>query len=446
MMNDVSPGLTPSLPPGPRGRLWQTISYFRGADQFLQSQVREFGDIFTVSFFGVPQPVVMVGHPEGARALFTADPDSFAGPRTDALLPMMGEHSLLALNGDAHRRERKLLMSPFNGARMRAYGRTIAAIAERMVSGWSVGDTIDVRQATRALSIEVILRMVFGVEDDTAVERFRSAVAEYLSPRHIVGLWFGPLQRPWFPPWRRFVAVRAHLDQLIYEHIAAVRRRAVAGEDILSLLIGARYEDGSPMEDVAIRDELVTLLIAGHETGAQSLSWALYWLHRYPETLAKLLAELTALGPAPEPEAIAAAPYLEAVCNESLRLHPVVNDAGRRLLRPMTILGREIPAGATVTASVLMIHRRKELYPDAHSFRPERFLERRFSAFEFLPFGGGHRRCIGAAFALYEMKILLATLLGQQRLTLVDTRDVKPALRGIAMGPNRPVKLRVQPR
>ncbi len=215
--------------------------------------------------------------------------------------------------------------------------------------------------------------------------------------------------------------------------------------DILSLLMAARDEAGESMTDVELRDELMTLLVAGHETTATALAWALYWLHKLPAVKAKLLAELDALGVAPDLNAIVKAPYLEAVCNETLRIYPVAMLTLPRVsLNSVTLAGREIPPETVLLGSIYSTHQREDLYPQAHEFKPERFLERQFSPFEFLPFGGGARRCIGSAFAMLELKLALAKILSRWDLELVDRRDIHPKRRGLVTAPERPIELLVK--
>jgi cytochrome P450 len=237
-------------------------------------------------------------------------------------------------------------------------------------------------------------------------------------------------------PWARFRRAVSRLRALVQEEIDARRAAAAQGrEDILSLMMSARFDDGSAMSDDELKDQLHLLLFAGHETTATALAWAFYWLHRQPEDLALLLAEVDALGPRPEPEAVASLPYLDAICQETLRIHPVVADVGRRLVRPLDVMGYTVPAGTLVMVSTLLLHDRPDLYPEPQRFRPARLLERKFSPFELVPFGGGARRCIGAAFALYEMKIVLSTLLRARRFRLASDAPVLSTRRGITMGP-----------
>jgi cytochrome P450 len=402
----------------------------------LARLAREYGDPFLVP--NPAGPMAFTGHPDGVRAICTADPDIFEVFAAERMAPFFGAGSLLLVTGARHKRDRKLLAPPFHGARMRAYGRIMATIAERAAAQWPRDRPFSMLETTQSISLEVILQAVLGIEGDERIARFKEATirrTEAMSSPIILMAEFTRRQFGGVGPWARFSRASAALDALIYDEIAARRRTAEAREDILSLMMSARYEDGGAMSDSDLRDELLTLLFAGHETTATSLAWAFYWLHRHPEERERLLGDIDALGPRPEPDALAALPYLDAVCQETLRIQPVVTEFGRLLRKPLDIMGRTVPAGTAVAASVLLVHAREDLYPEPHRFRPARFLERTYSQFEFIPFGGGGRRCIGAAFAMYEMKIVLATLLSARRLRLASNAPVRAVRRGVTNGP-----------
>ena len=389
--------------------------------------------------------VLFIGNPEAVKAVFTADPDVFDVPMRDQLAPFFGLTSLILVTGPKHKKDRKLLAPPFHGSRMRAYGELIVETAKREVAKIPVGKPFAMMDLTQAISLEVILRAIFGVANGTRREHFREAVVRLMeataSPL-ITMFEFARHEFGGFGPWARFVRARAALDALIYEEIAARRANpAASGEDVLSLMMAARYDDGSAMSEIELRDELHLLLFAGHDTTSTALSWAFYWLHRQPDLRARVIADVAALGDDPTPDAIAALPYLDAVCCETLRIHPIAVNVARLLRKPLDVMGNEIAPGTTVMVSSLLVHDRPELYPDPRVFRPERFLERTFSPHEFVPFGGGSRRCIGAAFAMYEMKLVLTTLLRSERFRLVDDREVKAVVRGLTMGPKGGVKM-----
>lgn len=429
------------LPPGPRPTPWLTLQAMLDPDTVLRNFALKYGDPVTDRSVG--RPVVFSSTPEGARQLLTADPDTFAVPDPEFLTPLIGEHSVLFLVGARHRAERKLLNPHFHGDRMRAYGETIAAVAERHLAAWRVSEPWSAIEQMQSISLEVIIRTVFGVAS-TRVPEFRQAVIDWVDAFSPFLVFFRGLRIEGLPvgPWARMQRARARIDNLLDDEITLRRQALAAGatldQDILSRLITARYDDGSAMTDAQLRDELITLLFAGHETTAITLCWALYYLHRDPALLARVRAELSGLGEPPPIEAIPSLPLLSAVVNETLRLHPVVPIlAARQLNRPFVFLGYELPPGTLVSIGTLRLHKREDLYPNPYAFVPDRFLKRTFSAFEFMPFGGGVRRCIGASFALYEAKIVLATLLTRCNLSLATDRPVRDRRRNLVLGPSK---------
>lgn len=423
--------------PGPR--YFNPIAFVRtisNPSAWLHRTARAYGDTFKVnSTFG---PMVISSDPEVVRTLFTTDPDAFEPFQADTTAPFLGDTSLVLVSGARHRRDRKLLSPPFNGARMRAYGAIMAECADHVTASFTPGRSFRMLDVTQAISLNVILRAVFGLgEDEGRAPAVREALIEFISAMSPWIIFFHGLRHSFLGlgPWARFQRASARLDALLYEVIAARRASPEPREDILSLMMSARYEDGGSMSDKDLRDELLTLLFAGHETTAIALAWAFYWLHRYPDELARVRDEVSALGPSPEADAVAALPYLDAVCQETLRIHPIVADIPRTLRRPVDIAGYTVPAGVALSASVLLVHSRPDLYPEPHRFRPSRFLERKFTPFEFIPFGGGARRCIGSAFALYEMKIVLARFLSRYNLRLASDAPPEATRRGFTMGP-----------
>ncbi|PCC70145.1 Cytochrome P450 [Nannocystis exedens] len=431
-----------ALPPGSRRTLLQTYRYTRDPYDFFLKMVEEYGDPFTAHV--VNGSVVMTGTPAGAQQVFSADPDTFAPFGADVSRPLLGDHSLLLLSGDRHRKERKLLMPAFHGERMRAYGETICAAAHAAAARWPRGQVFAFQDSSQWISLEVIIRAVFGVVEPARVEDVRKAILEYVEATVPSLVFFPFLQREFFGlgPWARFQRARQRIGFLIAAELGARRSRPEElGDDILSRMLAARHDDGSGMSDAEIHDELLTLLFAGHETTGIALAWSIYWLHRHRDRLEKLLAELDAAGERPEPEVLARLPYLEAVVHETLRLHPIAPDAPRMLARPLELAGYTLPAGVGVAVATGLLHVRPDLYPEPHAFRPERFLDRKYGPFEYTPFGGGHRRCLGAAFATYEMKLVLATLLRNYRLALSEPREVKPGRRNVVLGPATGVRV-----
>ena len=434
------------LPPGPRGSVVQMLRYARDPLAFYADCARRFGDVFTIPT--VLGPIVVCGDPEGVRSIFALPPESFSRWSTDAVSPLLGEASLLLSGGARHARDRKLLTPPFHGERMRAYGAVMRAAALREAAAWASGSAFSMQEAGSAISIDVILRAVFGVDEAAGLDELRAALLGALASMSPLLMLFPALRRRFggIGPYARMLRVRDRLDALTYDAIARRRTQGGGGDDILGLMLSARYDDGSAMSDREIRDQLLTLVFAGHETSGIALAWAVNWLARTPPVRDRLIAELSALGDDPAPVALAAAPYLEAVCHETLRLYPVVGEVVRLLRAPLTLAAWTIPAGVPVSAGIALVHARPDLYPEPEAFRPERFLERKFAPHEYLPFGGGARRCIGAAFALYEMKVVLGTLLARHRFALVREEPERPVMRNLAMGPKGRVRVTVSPR
>ena len=431
-----------TLPPGPRSSLGFMVRYLRDPIGCMLPLAREYGD--PVLFPGKPA-IVFTGDPAGIKAIYGADPDTFE-PLNQDLGVFIGARSLILLGGAEHRRARKLMTPPFHGARMRAYGEQIVRLTEQRTAAWRPGQRVSMLDALQHVSLDVILQAVFGVTDPERMASLSKLLLEItngISP--LIAL--VPSLRHEFGgvgPYAAFMRRRKRLHEQLDALIAA-GRAAGPREDILSLLLSARYEDGQPMPDDEVRDQLVLLVIAGHETTAIAIAWSLYALHR-PETAAaleRLRAELD--GADPGPESLAKLPYLEATCLETLRRYPIAPaPSPRRLLRPFELMGYTLPAGIGVCAAIALAHFREEVYPEPMRFRPERFLERQFSPFEFLPFGGGSRRCLGAAMASYEMKLVLGTILRRYKLRLDSLRPDHGAVRAANAGPARGVKMIVE--
>jgi cytochrome P450 len=429
------------LPPGSRSTILQTLKYARDPFSTLRKAARRYGDPFTLKL--LTDRMVVTQTPEGIREIFAAPPETFESIATALLAPLVGEHSVLLLDGARHKRERALIMPALHGARVKAYGELIQDIALRHAAAWKPGQYLAMQEIMQSISLEVILRAIFGVRHTTRVQTYMDLVPAYFQAFTSLLVFFPPLRRDFggIGPWRHFKTVATRFEQLLTEDIAARREAPGVQDDILSLLLAARHEDGGPMTDEELRDELKTLLIGGHETTAIALAWAFYWLHRQPQVYQRLQAELGALGRTPDPSDLVQLPYLSAVCDEALRLYPVVPGVARKLRQPFTLRGHELPPGVAVYVAIALTHFDPTLYPDPMLFRPERFLERKYTPFEYLPFGGGARRCIGAAFAMYEIKIVLGSLLAHHRLALAEDKLVKPAPRTFTIGPKGGVKM-----
>ena len=443
----------PSKTPLWQRRLWALRFIFRPLET-LEARAQAFGDDYRLSQPDAKSAFLYFSSPEALEAIFTAKPEQLgAGGANQILQVLVGEHSLVLLEGAAHQRQRQLLMPPFHGDRMRSYAQVIQAITTKTMSQWQVGARFAVRPVMQSISLQVILKAVFGLNEGSRYEALQQALSRMLdgfgSPIGSMLLFYSFLQKDWgaWSPWGRFLRLRQEVDALIYAEIADRRRAPDATRtDILALLMATRDPEGQPLSDIELRDELVTLLFAGHETTASALAWALYWVAFLPNVRAQLLSEIDGLHATGnlDPMAIARLPYLSAVCQETLRLYPIAINAFPRVVKqPITLAGYELKAGTVIMPSIYLAHRRAAVYPEPHQFRPERFLERQFAPYEYLPFGGGDRRCIGSAFALFEMKLVLFELLSKLELRLTSTKPIRPIRRGLTVAPSDQLRLQI---
>jgi cytochrome P450 len=425
-----------ALPPGPaEAPAIQTARWLLRPIAFMESCRRRFGGMFSVRFLGFERPMVMLSDPEAIRALYTAHEHGLPPGRSIALLPVLGPGSVLLLEGREHLARRKLMLPPFHGERMRSYETTVREVTERELDGWSEGSPFAIHPRMQAVTLEVILRAVFGVTDPARAERLRERLPLLLSDTSSPALQFRVLLSRRLglggDPFDGVGELLREIDELLLAEIA--ERRADSDpthperEDILSLLIAARFEDGSEMSDREVRDQLVTLLLAGHETTATALAWTFDLLLRNPATLTRLTSEIDA----------GEDTYLRAVISESLRLRPVVPLAGRRLASDLDVNGLSLPAGTDVTPAIWLTHTRAEEYPEPYAFRPERFLEQSPTTYGWVPFGGGIRRCLGAAFAEMEMRVVLEAVLQRRALSPASTHAERVTRRNVTFSPRR---------
>jgi cytochrome P450 len=399
------------LPPGPRmPRALQTAIWSRQAQWMLEQSRARFGEMFTIRI-AHEGTWVMLANPDLVKQVFIGDPKVFhAGEGNQILRPILGDNSVLVLDEKPHMSQRRLLLPPFHGERMQGYERKMTEIAAREIESWPTGTPYKLRPRMQAITLEIILETVFGVHERARMDPLREALRQFLDlttdPRFLLPVVLaGPDRVRRFPFFARRVD---RVDELIHREIA--ERRAAGGleerDDVLSMLVAAAHEDGSPMSDAEIRDELLTLLVAGHETTATALSWALERLVRHPEKLERLRTEVLA----------GDEDYLTATIQETLRLRPVIVLVVRKLTEAVELGGYELPAGVRVTPSIHLIHRDPQIYPDPHSFQPERFLANPPGTYTWIPFGGGVRRCLGAAFAQFEMAVVLRELVARHQL------------------------------
>jgi cytochrome P450 len=404
----------------------QTLHWLLRPIAFLESCRQRFGDTFSVRFLGSPGPLVMLSDPEAIRALYGNSEHGLPPGRTLALLPIVGPRSLLLLEGRDHLARRRLMLPPFHGERMRAYESTVRDVVARDVESWPEGEPFPIHERMQRVTLEVILRAVFGVTDAERRTRLADHLSRMLADTGTAGLQFAVLLSRRFgapDPLARLQGLRREIDAMLDLEIAA--RRADPREDILSMLVAARFEGGEPMTDAEIRDQLMTLLIAGHETTATGLAWTFDLLVHHPAVLERLVAEADAGEQA----------YARAVVSESLRLRPVVPLAGRQLVSPLRVDGHVLPAGTAVTPAIWLAHTRADRYPEPLAFRPERFLDGASATSAWIPFGGGVRRCIGAAFAEMEMRVALAEVLRHRTLRAASGNAERVARRNVTFSP-----------
>jgi cytochrome P450 len=416
------------LPPGPRmPAVAQTLAWALAPTWLMDRCARTLGEAFTLTFAPSGLKLVMFSDPEAVKTIFTAPPDvapSAAG--TSPVAPVVGANSVLVLTGPEHMRQRKLLLPPFHGERMREYEDVIVEATRRDMAGWTLGQPMRLQQHTRSITLEVILRAVFGVETER-MDPLRQAITALFMPVGVLAVLRVALSRPSRErPTGALGRALDHLDALIFQEIA--RRRAQSDlehrSDILSLLLEARDasspegEDGPAMTDGELRDELITLLLAGHETTATSVAWTVERLVAHPAKLTRLVAEIDAGSDGAAEGAgreDGGEEYMTAVVNETLRVRPVVPIVARMLREELQVGAYLLPAGTRVVPSIYLTNRNPRVYEYPREFRPERFLQaaggRAINPFSWIPFGGGIRRCIGASFALLEMKVILRTIL-----------------------------------
>ncbi|MGB6301383.1 MAG: cytochrome P450 [Rivularia sp. (in: cyanobacteria)] len=441
------------LPNGPQYPSFvQTMQFILDPLSIMEKAAKRYGDIFTLR---LKAPVVVVSNPQALQQILTNDTKDFSAPSegNKAFEPLMGKNSVIMASGDAHRRQRKLLMPPFHGDKIRSYVEVINQVTSEIMNRWEVGKNFDAREGMQAITMRVIMQAVFGIYEGDRATELDKLLGSMLdaggsSPLRAAFLVFPVLQKDLGEKsyWGKFLRNKQRVYQVLDDEIE--ERRANPSDsrtDVLSMLMAARDEQGEAMSNMELSDELITLLTAGHETTATALAWALYLIHKFPQVREKLLTELDSLDENADYSTINKLPYLNAVCNETLRIYPVaILQFQRKVETPVSLCGHDLEPGTLLYGSVYLTHQREDLYPEPKKFKPERFLERQFSPYEFIPFGAGARRCIGAALAQCEMKLILTKILKNLQLELVDDGELKPKRRGLVTGPNRPIQLVVK--
>ncbi len=429
-----------TLPAGPKlPGLLQSVGLLRFRHRFVPALKRRYGDVFTIRILPEGRYLVVFNRPEHVKEIFAGDPEVFHAGKGNAILgPVMGEHSLLLVDSAQHKRARKLLMPAFNARALRGYEDLITGLAKTEVGRWHEGEAFASLERMNALTLEVILQVVFGVTDEARLAELRPLVNKTVNIPPLVFLGWGfPRLQKW-GPWRRTVENQIALDRVMFRVIS--ERRADTDleqrSDVLSLLLLVRDEDGTGLSDEELRDQLVTLLLAGHETTATALAWTLHELGKDPAQERK----------ARDAASTGDSEYLEAVLKESMRLHPVIPMVVRHLMEPATIGGIDLPRGANVAASILLAHESETSHPDHARFRPKRFLEGEVAINTWIPFGGGVRRCIGAGFSLMEGVAVLREVLTTYDVELPPGTTEVPKVRNITSVPRRGARIVVRRR
>lgn len=442
-MNTTSEPSPPArLPPGPRGSWGPTLQLIRDPRAALEHWAKTYGDPFFLH--ALNGPIVVTGREDLIRTIHGQDPNIYSPFAIATIEPLIGSGSMLILEGDLHRRERRLMMPMFHGDRMKAYGLSMQQSAVEQLQQFRTRKQFDTLELMTAVSLDIIVRTIFGGHDRELTSQLMTASQSLVANSHPL-LFFSKKTHfsfLGFSPWDRYMKAKQRLIDLFDEVVARRRTEHEQSDDILALLCTATYEDGEPITREHLFSELITFLFAGHETTALSLTWAIYHLHSNPNCLARLREELNSL-PDDTPASLTSAAYLKAVVQETLRIHPIVTETLRKLKAPLQLGEYLVPAGTAVAPATVLAHHNPVTYPEPEAFRPERFIERSYSPFEYMPFGGGHRRCIGAAFATYEMAIVLGTFIKRYQFELVDSQPVVPKRRSVTIGPSTGVPIRV---
>lgn len=433
------------LPPGPRFDFWQPLAYARAPHRFLRRMHARYGDPFTLY---TNARTVMTAHPEGARQVFTAPADTYHVVMPSGLRRVLGAGDLRSLGGAPHLRTRRLVSPCFHGESLKGIGEMVHDTTARFLAGWRPGEVRDMWDTMHEITLDVILQTVFGVDQPERLPTFRAAVQDMVAAFGSLAFLFSVplgLEHDNWPPNRRLDQARERLAALLRENIDERRATGTGRPDLLCRLMEARFDDGSGFTDTGLVDALLTNLIAGRGGSALLLGWFFAWLGRHPEINARVQQEIDSLGRDDDIAAIQALPYLDAVLKECLRLHPQVPEVVRALDKPMELRGYLLPKGTHVAVCTAVLHMDPDIYPEPERFRPERFLERQYNGFEFTPFGGGHKLCVGNQFVILQVKTMLAVLLSRGRFTSLDRGPVKVVRRGLLIGPDS-VRVRFEPK
>ncbi|MGI9519038.1 MAG: cytochrome P450, partial [Pirellulaceae bacterium] len=424
---------------GPPGRIRSTIKIMRRPFEAYERWEKKYGKTFLVK--ALNGNVVVTSNTENIRRILAARHDDIHQFAVGTVAPLIGESSVLLVDGQRHKRARSMLSPPFKGESLRDTAGTMIEVAERVTRDWQPGQRIRVMDTSLDYSLEVIIQVVFGVQSIERVQVFKQAIGDMVGGFHPMFAFTRMFQKRWMPAWNRFLKRKAVFDQLLDEQIAARRKGQSASGDILSMLLDARDDEGQPLSDDELKDQLTTLLFAGHETTQIAIAWAMSWLHRSPDILERLRGELENA----TPEASLQSELLGGVCHEALRLNPIVPDVIRVFNDGIELEEAALPPNSTVAVLSCRVHADPEIYPNPDRFDPDRWIGCSYKPYEFLAFGGGVRRCIGATMALMEMKVALVTWLNKFQFCLPDDApEVEPVRRrNVTMAPSSGIELEI---
>ncbi|WP_017652568.1 cytochrome P450 [Fortiea contorta] len=437
-MNSLNELSTPAL--------LQTLQLMLNPTKFLENCAGKYGDTFTLRVLGLNSPpIVFFSHPQAIQDCLTLPEKELDFHRaTHVFRPLFGDNSLVFKDGRSHHQQRQLLLPQMHGTGLKNYGQVICQITQSIIKDWQVGTKIFMQQIMPEITLEIILQVVFGIKQhNSRYQQLKYLLSSLLNdvtkPLYSSLFFFPSLQQDLgaWSPWGNFQRRKQQIDQLIYAEIDERRLSVnVKNTDILNLLMSACDNQGQEMTNAELRDQLISLLLLGYETTAATLSWAFYLIHSHPKVKSQLMQELFTLNSTNDPEEITQLPYLTAVCQETLRIYPIALICTPRMVKnQVEVAKNKFTSGTVLVPCIYLAHHRIDTYSEPEKFQPERFLQQRFSAYEYLPFGGGYRGCIGGAFAMYEMKLIVGTILSNIRLALVNQRPVSPVRRGITIVP-----------
>lgn len=425
---------------------WQTFLFQVNRLDYMETGRKRYGDFFMTRVFS-PEPAVFVSNPEAVKELLTTHAKNLKSSNKLSHFrhPVMGDNSVFMLEGNKHDRYRKLLMPLFHGARLKVYGQLIREITKKVIDKLPTDKPFSPLSAAHEIALNLIMDIVFGWSNKERGEKFRQLLRKLQKDVRLIAIMYAsflPSLRkdlgPW-SPWGFLINIREQMYELLDAEIQERRQQPDRDrKDILSLLMVARDEDGQPMSDLELRDNLMTLLFAADGTISGPMAWSWYWVHKYPAVCDRLLKEITSLGEFPDPMSIYQLPYLTAVCNEILRLYPpdpVTVTGAKVVTNRFELMGYKFEPGMYICFCINLLHYREDIYPESNKFKPERFIEQKFSPYEYMPFGVGARRCIGNALAQFELKLVLATILSSYQLQLFDNKPPRSFPPGTKVAP-----------